>query len=170
MSEKTTKPVYSTPPPISSMLGVNQQGTLSQGVGNKYTNVYMPNQQQAVMEYVSEPYIPPEIEAERPLESMLIKKRAIGNETDLEIAINDIEFDAISLFRQVGGEDLALDMALSYLHHREGLRAFMGFEREHQVMQKTIESLTTINQAQRQAGFFGRVGNFVTGKKQTGQG
>lgn len=164
MSETKQTPVYTTPPPISAMLG-STQGSLSQGVGNKYTNVFMPNQQSAIMEYVSEPYIPPEIEAERPLESMIIKKRAIGNETDLEIAINDIEFDAISLFRQVGGEELALDMALSYLHHREGLRALMGFEREHQVMQKTIESLTTINQAQKQAGFWGRVGNFVTGKK-----
>lgn len=161
MSEE--KQTYSTPPPISSMLGLANRG--DGGLSGKVTNVYMPNQQQAIMEYVSEPSIPDEIRIARPLECMLIDKRALGKEEELDAAANDIEFDAISLFREVGGEDLAIDMTLSYLHHREGLRTRDGFERDHQVMSKTLETLTTISQQQKQGGIFSRLSGFVTGNK-----
>ena len=168
MTEDKTSP-YSTPPPMSSMLGVTgEQQAQGVNVGGKTTNVFMPNQQQAVMEYVSEPHFPDEIEAARPLETLLIKKRALGLESELDRAANDIDFDAISLVREVGGEDLALDMGLSYLHHREGLRTEGGFERDHQVMSKTLETLTTIQQQQAKGGFFSKLGNFVKGAPKDG--
>ena len=146
---------YSTPPPISSMVSAPTPG--------KTTNVIMPNYQSAIMEYVSEPNIPKELQTVRPLESMLIIKRCLGNETELESAANDIEFDAISLFREVGGSELALDMSFSYLHHREGLRTHNGFERDHQVMSKTMETLETIEKARQSPGFLSKVGGFVKG-------
>lgn len=164
MVEKKESPQYSTPPPISSMLGLTGRGG-DGGLSGKVTNVYMPNHQQAIMEYVSEPSIPDDLRLTRPLECMLIDKRALGKEGELDAAANDIEFDAISLFREVGGEELARDMALSYLHHREGLRTRDGFERDHQVMSKTLETLTTISQQQKQGGIFSRLSGFVTGNK-----
>ena len=146
---------YSTPPPISSMVSSPQPG--------KTTNVIMPNYQSAIMEYVSEPDIPDELKLIRPIETMLVKKRCLGNETELESAANDIEFDAISLFREVGGPALALDMSFSYLHHREGLRTHGGFERDHQVMSKTLETLETIEKARQKPGMLSKIGGFIKG-------
>jgi hypothetical protein len=132
--------------------------------GAKATNVIMQNQQALVMEYVSEPYIPQEIQDLRPLETMMILKRAIGNETEFDIAMNDIEYDMVSLIRHIAGEDTALDMALSYIHHREGLRAKGMSERAAQVVQRSIEELRTVSSSNKK-GFFDRVSGFVTGKK-----
>lgn len=153
---------FSSQPPISAML--SSQGQLSSG--NKYTNVFMPNQQQAVMEYVSEPFIPEVMQKKYPLESMLIKKRALGNETDLESWINDNEFNFIKLLKRMGYADLAEMEALGHQYHREGQRTHGGFERDHQVMQKTLsqETLTTIQQSNRQ-GFWSKIGRFGRGKQ-----
>lgn len=153
---------FKNQPPISAML--SQQGTL--GTGNKYTNVFMPNQQQAVMEYVSEPFIPEEIQKEFPLETMLIKKRALGNESELESWVNDNEFNLIKLLKRMGYTDLARSEALAHQYHREGQRTHGGFERDHQVMQKTLsqETLTTIAQQQK-TGFWSKIGNFGRGKQ-----
>ena len=153
---------FSSKPPISAML--SSQGAYS--AGNKYTNVFMPNQQQAVMEYVSEPFIPEEMQKKYPLESMLIKKRALGNETDIESWINDNEFNFIKLLKRMGYADLAEMEALGHQYHREGQRTHGGFERDHQVMQKTLsqETLTTIQQQQKQ-GFWSKIGNFGRGKQ-----
>lgn len=130
--------------------------------GAKATNVIMQNQQAIVMEYVSEPYIPQEIQDARPLETMMILKRAIGNETEFDIAMNDIEYDMISLIRNIAGPETALDMALSYIHHREGLRAKGMSERHAQVVQRSIEELRT-SQSSDKKGIFDRVGSFVRG-------
>jgi len=160
--EKKNDGGFSSQPPIAAML--SKQGALSSG--NKYTNVFMPNQQQAVMEYVSEPYIPDEVQQKYPLETMLIKKRALGNETDIESWINDNEFNFIKLLRRMGYQDLAEMEALGHQYHREGQRTHGGFERDHQVMQKTLaqETLTTISQQQRQ-GFWSKIGRFGRGKQ-----
>lgn len=159
MNEK--KDGFNSQPPISAML--SSQGALS--AGNKYTNVFMPNQQQAVMEYVSEPFIPEEIQKKYPLESMLIKKRALGNETTLESWINDNEFNFIRLLKRMGYTALAEQEALAHQYGREGQRTHNGFERDHQVMQKTLsqETLTTIQQSNRQ-GFWSKIGRFGRGK------
>jgi hypothetical protein len=130
--------------------------------GAKATNVIMQNQQAIVMEYVSEPYIPQEIQDLKPIETMCILKRAIGNETEWDNACNDIEYDMISLVRQIAGEETALDLALSYVHHREGLRARGMAERTAQVTQRTIEQLHTMSSADKK-GLFERVGSFVRG-------
>lgn len=131
--------------------------------GAKATNVIMQNHQAIVMEYVSEPFIPAEIQGVRPLETMMIMKRAIGNETDWEIAMNDIEYDMVSLIRYIAGEETALDMAMSYIHHREGLRAKGMAERTAQVTQRTIELLSTNNGGDGHKGLFERIGGFVKG-------
>lgn len=130
--------------------------------GAKATNVIMQNQQALVMEYVSEPYIPEIIQEARPLETMMILKRAIGNETEFDIAMNDIEYDMVSLIRHIAGEETALDMALSYIHHREGLRAKGMSERAAQVVQRSVEELRTVASSDHK-GFFDRVGSFVRG-------
>jgi hypothetical protein len=132
--------------------------------GGKATNIIMQNQQAVMQEYLTEPYIPDEVQAIRPIESMMIMKRSIGNETDLDIAMNDIEYDMVALIRQIAGEETALDVALSYVHHREGLRAKGMSERMAQVTQRTYEELTTHNAAQKR-GFFDRIGGFVRGSK-----
>jgi hypothetical protein len=136
--------------------------------GAKATNVIMQNQQAIVMEYVSEPYIPSEIQDRKPIETMCILKRAIGNETEWDNACNDIEFDMISLVRQIAGEETALDLALSYIHHREGSRARGMAERTAQVTQRTIEQMTTMSSSDRR-GFFERVGSFVRGGQKQAQ-
>lgn len=158
MTEETP---FKNTPPISQML--SQQGM---GAGNKYTNVFMPNQQQAVMEYVSEPYIPEEIGKKYPLETMLIKKRALGNESEMESWVNDNEFNLVRLLRRIGFLDLAEQEALAHQYHREGQRTHGGFERDHQVMQKTLsqETLTTIAQQQK-TGFWSKIGSFGRGKQ-----
>lgn len=130
--------------------------------GAKATNVIMQNQQAIVMEYVSEPYIPQEIQDARPLETMMILKRAIGNETEFDIAMNDIEYDMVSLIRHIAGEDTALDMAMSYIHHREGLRAKGMSERNAQVIQRSVEELRTTTGSDKR-GVFDRIGSFVRG-------
>lgn len=130
--------------------------------GAKATNVIMQNQQAIMTEYVSEPYIPDEIAKKRPLETMMALKRSIGNETDMDIAMNDIEYDMVSLIRHIAGEETATDMALSYIHHREGLRARGMAERMAQVTSKTYEELKTLTQGEKK-GFFDRVGGFVRG-------
>lgn len=152
---------FSSQPPISAML--SGQGAL--GSGNKYTNVFMPNQQQAVMEYVSEPHIPEDIKKMFPLASMLIKKRALGNETDIESWVNDGEFHFALLLERMGYSELAIKEGLGHLYHREGQRTHGGFERDHQVMQKTLsqDTLTTINQSTKQ-GFWSKIGRFGKGK------
>lgn len=149
---------YTSEPPISAML----QG--QSGSGNKYTNVFMPNQQQAVMEYVSEPYIPEEVEKKYPLDAMLIRKRALGIETEIESYSNDKEYVFIMLLKRMGYHDLAEKEALSHMYHREGQRTHLGFERDHQVMQKTMSQdvLTTVNQNNRQ-GFWSKIGQFAKG-------
>lgn len=130
--------------------------------GAKATNVIMQNQQAVIMEYVSEAFIPAEVQNIRPIETMMIMKRAIGNETDWHIAMNDVEYGMVSLIRQIAGEDTALDLALEYVHHREGLRALHMAERTAQVTQRTIEQLSTSNQPEHK-GFFQRIGSFVKG-------
>lgn len=158
----TDKQQFNVNPPISAMLAT--QGSLSSG--NKFTNVFMPNQQQAVMEYVSEPYVAPEIEAKYPIESMLVKKRALGNETELESWINNNEFNFIKLLKRIGYTDLAETEMLAHLYHREGQRTHLGFERDHQVMQKTLtsETLTTFSNPKKQ-GFWSKLGNFGSAGK-----
>jgi len=130
--------------------------------GAKATNVIMQNQQAVIQEYVSEPYIPQEIQDARPLETMMILKRAIGNETEFDIVMNDIEYDMVSLIRHIAGEETALDMALSYIHHREGLRAKGMMERHAQVVQRSIEELKTTSSSDKKS-VFDRVGSFVKG-------
>lgn len=130
--------------------------------GAKATNVIMQNQQAMIMEYVSEAYIPQEIQDAFPLESMMLTKRAIGNETDWDIACNDIEYDMVCLIKAIAGVETAIPMALSYMHHREGLRAKGMAERNAQVIQKTIEELKTTSSSDKK-GFFERIGGFVKG-------
>jgi len=130
--------------------------------GAKATNVIMQNQQAIIQEYVSEPYIPQEVQDLRPLETMMILKRAIGNENEFDIAMNDIEYDMVSLIRHIAGPETALDMALSYIHHREGLRAKGMSERSAQVIQRSIEELKTTSASEKR-GMFDRVGSFVKG-------
>ena len=135
--------------------------------GAKATNVIMQNQQALVMEYVSEAYIPKEVQDAYPLETMMLMKRAIGNETPWDNACNDIEFDMVCLIKDIAGIDTAIPMALSYIHHREGLRARGMAERNAQVIQRTIEELKTVSTSDKK-GFFDRIGGFVKGgeKKQ----
>lgn len=162
MTEKKTEPVdYSGQPPISAMLQNQGAGV----AGNKYTNVFMPNQQQAVMEYVSEPFVPEEIERKYPLETMLIKKRSLSNETEMESWVNDLEFSFIKLLKRMGYNDIAEAEALVHMYHREGQRTHNGFERDHQVMQKTMSQdvLTTINTNAR-PGFWSKIGKFASGE------
>lgn len=130
--------------------------------GAKATNVIMQNQQAMIMEYVSEAYIPQEIQDAFPLESMMLTKRAIGNETEWDIACNDIEYDMVCLIKSIAGVETAIPMALSYMHHREGLRAKGMAERNAQVIQKTIEELKTTSSSDKK-GFFERIGGFVKG-------
>lgn len=132
--------------------------------GAKSTNVIMQNQQAVIMEYVSEPYIPEEIAQLRPLEAMMITKRAIGFESEFDIAQNDIEYEMVTCVRAIAGDEVALDQALAYIHHREGLRAKGGAERNAQVVQRTVEELKTFNANQR-GGLWARVGSFVKGTK-----
>lgn len=101
--------------------------------GAKATNIIMQDQRTKQIEYYSESAIPSEVKAMYPLQSMMIDKRAIGNETEIDIIANDIEYDIIDLIYQVAGPEVALPMAMSYMHHREGLRAFGGAERRAQV-------------------------------------
>jgi hypothetical protein len=160
MSEKNDPMEFTSQPPVSAML----QG---QGTGNKYTNVFMPNQQQATMEYVSEPYIPEEIEKKHALMTMLVKKRALGLETPLESWTNDLEFCLVKILRRMGYQDIAEEEALVHIYHREGQRTHNGFERDHQVMQKTMsqDTLTTITQPTKM-GFWSR---FAKGRPPTDQ-
>lgn len=130
--------------------------------GAKATNVIMQNQQAQVMEYVSEAYIPKEVQDAYPLETMMLLKRAIGNESEWDIACNDIEFDMVCLIKDIAGIDTAIPMALSYIHHREGLRAKGMAERNAQVIQRTVEELKTVSSTEKK-GFFDRVGGFVKG-------
>lgn len=152
---------FTSQPPITAMMQHQGEGV----TGNKYTNVFMPNQQQAVMEYVSEPYIPEEVERRYPLEAMLIRKRALGIETEIESYGNDKEYTFILLLHRMGYHELAEKEALSHMYHREGQRTHMGFERDHQVMQKTMSQdvLTTINQNNR-PGFWSKIGRFASGE------
>lgn len=144
---------------------IEQQPLQTQYVapGAKATNVIMQNQQAVIMEYMSEPYIPDEVARLRPLETMMITKRAIGFESEFDIAQNDIEYEMITCVRAIAGDDVALDQALAYLHHREGLRAKGGAERQAQVTQRTLEELKTFNANDNRGGLWSRVGSFVKG-------
>ena len=117
-----------------------------------------------IMEYVREPYIPEEIAQLRPREAMMITKRVIGFESEFDIAQNDIEYEMVTCVRAIAGDEVALDQALAYIHHREGLRAKGGAERNAQVVQRTVEELKTFNANQR-GGLWARVGSFVKGTK-----
>lgn len=154
---------FSSMPPISAML--QNQGAMS--AGNKFTNVFMPNQQQAVMEYVSEPFISEAMQGRHPLAAMLLKKRSLGIENEVDRWINDNEYNYISLLERMGYYDLAETEALSHVYHREGLRTDKGFERDHQVMQKTLseEKLTTVSNPNKQS-FWSKIGRFGKGNNQ----
>lgn len=151
--------------PIASML--QSQGAMSSG--NKFTNVFMPNQQQASLEYLSEATIPKEIQTAFPLEYMMINKRALGNEQPEESAMNDNNFDWVSLLNEMGYGKQAVTQSLSYLNHREGGRTKGGFERDHQVMQKTLshEELVTIQKMQKK-GFWPKFNRFAEGGSEQG--
>jgi len=160
---------YRSPPPITG--GYNPRMMVSTGDGRdmvssqqihqpnagKVTNVIMPNQAQAVIEYTTEPWIPEEFKELYPLQTMLLMRRSLGCEGEFDSAVMDQSFDFIQLLLDMGEYDLAAEITLSHLYSREGLRTRDGFEREHQIMQKNFETLTTIQQQQKKKGFWGRV-------------
>jgi len=163
MTENTTPNGFSNPPPISEML--QSQGVGS--TGNKYTNVFMPNQQQAVIEYVSQINIPERYHDKYPLLSLVVEsKRALGIENEIESWVNDNQLNIADLLDRIGYIDLAEKEALKHLYHREGQRTRNGFERDHQVMQKTLsdERLTTVSQPNKTS-FWSKVGKFGQGKQ-----
>lgn len=163
---------FRNPPPISGGNGsrsmISGADTSSQQIhqpnAGKVTNVIMPNQAQAVIEYTTEQWIPDEFKELYPLQSMLLMKRSLGREDEFESAVLDNSFDFIQLLLDMGEFDLAAEITLSHMYSREGLRTRDGFEREHQIMQKNFETLTTIQQQQRKKGFWGRV---FGGKEET---
>jgi len=163
MTENTVTTGFSSPPPISDML--QSQGLGS--TGNKFTNVFLPNQQQAVIEYVSQINIPVSYHQKYPLLSLLVEsKRALGIENEVESWVNDNQLNIAVLLDRIGYEDLAEEEALKHLYHREGQRTRNGFERDHQVMQKTLsdERLTTVSQPNKTS-FWSKVGKFGKGNQ-----
>lgn len=153
----------SNAPPISAML----QGQGVGSTGNKYTNVFMPNQQQAVIEYVSQIKIPETYHKKYPLLALVVEsKRALGLENEIESWINDNQLNIADLLDRIGYVDLAEKEALKHLYHREGQRTRNGFERDHQVMQKTLsdERLTTVSQPHKTS-FWSKVGKFGKGNQ-----
>lgn len=162
MTEQTDEG-FSNAPPISAML--QSQGFGS--AGNKFTNVFMPNQQQAVVEYVSQIKIPEEYHKKYPLLSLVVEsKRALGIESEIDSWINDNQLNIADLLDRIGYVDLAEKEALKHLYHREGQRTRNGFERDHQVMQKTLsdERLTTISQPHKTS-IWTKIGKFGRGNQ-----
>jgi hypothetical protein len=129
----------------------------------KITNIMMPNQQQAVMQYTNEAFIPRELQELKPLQTMIIMKRSLGNEkTYLDQWILNAEYNLIGMLQSSGFPNTALDIALSVVNEREGLRAFDGFDRRLQAIQYTIseEKLTTSNEVKK-PGFFSKITGFA---------
>jgi len=152
-------------PPISAML----QGQGVGSTGNKFTNVFMPNQQQAVVEYVSQIKVPEKYHKKFPLLSLVVEsKRALGIESEVESWINDNQLNIADILDRIGYVDLAEKEALKHLYHREGQRTRNGFERDHQVMQKTLsdERLTTVSQPHKTS-FWNKVSKFGKGNQKT---
>ena len=154
---------YSNPPPVSEML----QGQGVGSTGNKYTNVFMPNQQQAVIEYVSQLKMPDKYHKKYPLLALVVEsKRALGIENEVESWVNDNQLNIADILDRIGYVDLAEKEALKHLYHREGQRTRNGFELDHQVMQKTLsdERLTTVSQPHKTS-FWSKVGKFGKGNQ-----
>jgi hypothetical protein len=132
-------------PPISELLK-------QQDAQKKQTNIIMPDKQ-AQIQYTSEPWIPKEIESAFMNQSIAIKKRAIGIETNLDRYINELTYHIINSLERMGYQDLAIGETLELVFDREGLRTEEGFERNHQVMQRSIseETITTIENKKNQS-------------------
>lgn len=163
MNEQQQTVGYSNPPPISEMLQSQGMGS----TGNKFTNVFMPNQQQAVIEYVSQINIPEKYHKKYPLLALVVEsKRALGIENEIESWINDNQLNIADILDRIGYIDLAEKEALKHLYHREGQRTRNGFERDHQVMQKTLsdERLTTVSLPHKTS-FWSKVGKFGKGNQ-----
>lgn len=153
---------FSNPPPISEMM--QSQGAGS--TGNKFTNVFMPNQQQAVVEYTSQLNVPVHFHKKYPLLALVVEsKRALGIENEIESWVNDNQLNIADILDRIGYIDLAEKEALKHLYHRDGQRTRNGFERDHQVMQKTLsdEKLTTVSQPHKTS-FWSKVSKFGQGK------
>jgi len=130
--------------------------------GAKATNIIMQDHRVKQIEYYSESAVPPEVKKQFPIQSMMIDKRAIGFETELDILANDIEYDIIDLVYMIAGPEVAMPMALSYIHHREGLRSFKGAERKAQVTTIAYEeSRSSLAGLAQQPGILSRAGRWL---------
>jgi len=158
-----TSTEYSNTPLLPELLQSQGMGS----TGNKFTNVFMPNPQHAQLQFTSQQKVPEIFHKNYPLAALLVEsKRALGIESDMESWINNNEFHLCLLLERIGYGYLAGLEVLGHIYCREGQRTKNGFERDHQVMQKTLsdERLTTVSQPNKTS-FWSKIGKFGQGKQ-----